>query len=85
MSNATAELTRSTEEIKPEQIPENKKKEEEKKDELPLSDKAESSSILEIRKLCCIFCGRPADYLINLVKYQSRPRGPPRNSFLFKI
>ena len=82
MSNANAELDCSTEEIKPEQIPENKKQGEGKKDAPSLSNKAKSSTILETEKLCCIFCGRPADYVINLLKYQSRSRGPPKKSFL---
>ena len=83
VANAIAELDCSKEEIKPEQIPENKKQEKGKKDESSLSDKEKRAPILETKKLCCIFCGRPADYIILLVKYQSRSRGPPKKLFLF--
>ncbi len=82
VSNANAELDCSTEKIATEQIPENTKQGEEKKDEPSFSNKAKSSSKLKTGILCCILCGRPADYSIILVKYQSRPRGPPQKLFL---
>lgn len=82
VSNANAELNCSTEEITSEQIRGNKKQEEGKKDGPSFSNEAKSSSISMTAKFCCIFCGRPADFVISLIKYQSKQRGPPKKSFL---
>ena len=80
-SKANSETDCSSVKNTPKQSPENPKQGEVKKDEPSFSNKAKSSTELESVKLCCIFCGRPSDYIIPLVKYQSRVRGPPQKSF----
>ncbi len=80
--NVKAELNCSTEEISTEQILNIPKREGQKKDDLSFHSKTESAPILKVNELCCIFCGRPAIYVIPLVKYSARTRGPPKRSFL---
>lgn len=80
--NAKANLNCSAEETSTEQFLIMQKRESQKKDDLSYQSKTKSSTKLKLNELCCIFCGRPAIYVIPLVKYSTRTRGPPKKSFL---